>query len=249
MSIVRKRLSAAVNQGNHATILWFVRLYTPLGLEEDGLQAYIDYLKNVISMRSRLEFDQLIELMEQSYSSSSVGNQGQHFDYLFHLGPFGWCAVGAEQRNLESCKHFFSPCKGDGAKPRVKYLLRGFPSSRGALNPLHQIYPFSKRLINWYPGCEDLKQNHPIAIDISWSCNLHVNELYSARTPRRSNQEAITEYTKQRDFLASLLKKNQASSINGAPRILVRTGKLFIRKTLNRKIQMTHLKSLEIKAI
>ncbi|KAK3017047.1 hypothetical protein RJ639_006259 [Escallonia herrerae] len=75
MSIIRKRLSAAVDQRDHATILWFVRLYPPLGLEEEGLQAYIGYLKKVVSMRSRLEFDQLVELMEQSYSSSSVGYQ------------------------------------------------------------------------------------------------------------------------------------------------------------------------------
>ncbi|KAK2976478.1 hypothetical protein RJ640_022425, partial [Escallonia rubra] len=76
-SIVRKRLSAAVDQRDHATILRFVRLYPPLGLEEEGLQAYVGYLKKVVSMRLRLEFDQLVELMEQSYSSSSVGNQGQ----------------------------------------------------------------------------------------------------------------------------------------------------------------------------
>ncbi|KAK2980427.1 hypothetical protein RJ640_007028 [Escallonia rubra] len=77
MSIVRKRLSAAVDQRDHATILRFVRLYPPLGLEEEGLQAYVGYLKKVVSMRSRLEFDQLVELMEQSYSSSFVGNQAQ----------------------------------------------------------------------------------------------------------------------------------------------------------------------------
>ncbi|KAK2993312.1 hypothetical protein RJ640_006800 [Escallonia rubra] len=76
-SIVQKRMSAAVDQCDHTTILRFVRLYPPLGLEEEGLQAYVGYLKKVVSMRSRLEFDQLVELMEQTYSSSSVGNQGQ----------------------------------------------------------------------------------------------------------------------------------------------------------------------------
>ncbi|KAK3035501.1 hypothetical protein RJ639_033960 [Escallonia herrerae] len=75
MSIVRKRLSAAVDQCDHATILWFMRLYPPLDLKEEGLQAYVGFLKKVVSMRSRLEFDHLVELMEQSYSSSSVGNQ------------------------------------------------------------------------------------------------------------------------------------------------------------------------------
>ncbi|XP_052194707.1 conserved oligomeric Golgi complex subunit 4-like [Diospyros lotus] len=63
--IVRKRLSTAVDQRDHPTILRFIRLYSPLGLEEEGLQVYVGYLKKVIAMRSRLEFEQLVELMEQ----------------------------------------------------------------------------------------------------------------------------------------------------------------------------------------
>ncbi|KAF5176206.1 Conserved oligomeric golgi complex subunit, partial [Thalictrum thalictroides] len=63
--IVRKRLSNAVDQRDHPTILRFVRLFLPLGLEEEGLQVYVAYLKKVIAMRSRLEFEQLVELMEQ----------------------------------------------------------------------------------------------------------------------------------------------------------------------------------------
>ncbi|XP_057718932.1 conserved oligomeric Golgi complex subunit 4 [Arachis stenosperma] len=64
--IVRKKLSAAVDQRDHPSILRFIRLYTPLGLEEEGLQVYVGYLKKVIAMRSRLEFEQLVELMEQN---------------------------------------------------------------------------------------------------------------------------------------------------------------------------------------
>ncbi|XP_050237946.1 conserved oligomeric Golgi complex subunit 4 [Mercurialis annua] len=63
--IVRRRLSAAVDQRDHQTILRFIRLFPPLGLEEEGLQVYVGYLKKVISMRSRLEFEQLVELMDQ----------------------------------------------------------------------------------------------------------------------------------------------------------------------------------------
>ncbi|KAK9275381.1 hypothetical protein L1049_022645 [Liquidambar formosana] len=70
--IVRKRLSAAVDQRDHPTILRFIRLYSPLGLEEEGLQVYVGYLKKVIAMRSRLEFEHLVELMEQT-----SGNQNQ----------------------------------------------------------------------------------------------------------------------------------------------------------------------------
>ncbi|KAF8391623.1 hypothetical protein HHK36_023929 [Tetracentron sinense] len=64
--IVRKRLSAAVDQRDHATILRFIRLFSPLGLEEEGLQVYVAYLKKVIASRSRLEFEHLVELMEHN---------------------------------------------------------------------------------------------------------------------------------------------------------------------------------------
>ncbi|XAR62914.1 hypothetical protein NMG60_11022652 [Bertholletia excelsa] len=73
-TIVRKRLSVAVDQRDHPTILRFIRLYSPLGLEEEGLQVYVGYLKKVISMRSRLEFEQLVELMEQSSASQNQVN-------------------------------------------------------------------------------------------------------------------------------------------------------------------------------
>lgn len=64
--IVRKRLAASIDQRDHPNILRFIRLYTPLALEEEGLQVYLNYLKKVISMRSRHEFEQLVEMMEQS---------------------------------------------------------------------------------------------------------------------------------------------------------------------------------------
>ncbi|XVF86226.1 hypothetical protein PTKIN_Ptkin18bG0023300 [Pterospermum kingtungense] len=67
--IVKKKLMAAVDQRDHPTILRFVKLYSPLGLEEEGLQIYVGYLKKVIGMRSRLEYEHLIELMEQNQNS------------------------------------------------------------------------------------------------------------------------------------------------------------------------------------
>ncbi|CAI8615801.1 unnamed protein product [Vicia faba] len=67
--IVRKKLSFAVDQRDHAVILRFVRLYTPLGLEEEGLQVYVGYLKKVIGMRSRMEFEQLVESMSMLLSN------------------------------------------------------------------------------------------------------------------------------------------------------------------------------------
>ncbi|KAL0430909.1 UNVERIFIED_CONTAM: Conserved oligomeric Golgi complex subunit [Sesamum radiatum] len=70
--IAKKRLLAAVDQRDHPTIIRFIKLYTPLGLEEEGLQVYVSYLKKVISTRSRMEFEQLVELMEQPNNNSQV---------------------------------------------------------------------------------------------------------------------------------------------------------------------------------
>ncbi|KAK6918694.1 Conserved oligomeric Golgi complex, subunit 4 [Dillenia turbinata] len=67
-SIVRRRLSAAIDRRDHPSILRFVRLFSPLNLEEEGLQSYVGYLKKVIAMRSRLQFEHLIEIMEQNPS-------------------------------------------------------------------------------------------------------------------------------------------------------------------------------------
>ncbi|XP_068651260.1 conserved oligomeric Golgi complex subunit 4-like isoform X2 [Aristolochia californica] len=74
--IVRKRLAAAVDQRDHSTILRFVKLFSPLGLEEEGLQIYVSYLKKVIAMRSRLEFEQLMEIMEQNLEQNQVNFVG-----------------------------------------------------------------------------------------------------------------------------------------------------------------------------
>lgn len=76
--IVRKKLSAAVDQRDHPTILRFIRLYTPLGLEEEGLQVYVAYLKKVIGMRSKMEFEQLVELMEQNVGNINNANINQN---------------------------------------------------------------------------------------------------------------------------------------------------------------------------
>ncbi|OWM68607.1 conserved oligomeric Golgi complex subunit 4 [Punica granatum] len=70
-SIVRKRLSAAIDQRDHPTVLRFIRLYSPLALEDEGLQAYVGYLKKVIGMRSRLEFEQLLELVQDPHGSQA----------------------------------------------------------------------------------------------------------------------------------------------------------------------------------
>ena len=52
-----------MDQHDRQTILQFIRLFTPLELEEERLQVYVGYLNIVILMRSTLEFEQLVELI------------------------------------------------------------------------------------------------------------------------------------------------------------------------------------------
>jgi len=63
--IAKKKLLAAIDQRDHPTILRFVRLYSPLGMETEGLQLYVGYLKKVIALRGRMEYENVVELMEQ----------------------------------------------------------------------------------------------------------------------------------------------------------------------------------------
>ncbi|CAA7013042.1 unnamed protein product [Microthlaspi erraticum] len=65
--IAKKKLMAAIDQRDHPTILRFVRLYSPLGMEEEGLQLYVVYLKKVIAMRGRMEYENAVEIMEQGH--------------------------------------------------------------------------------------------------------------------------------------------------------------------------------------
>ncbi|KAI3991340.1 hypothetical protein MKX01_034659 [Papaver californicum] len=70
--IVKKKLSNAVDQRDHSTIMRFIMLFPLLGLEEEGLQVYVNYLKKVISMRSRLEFENLVERIDQNHGRDFV---------------------------------------------------------------------------------------------------------------------------------------------------------------------------------
>ncbi|CAM8941950.1 unnamed protein product [Rhodiola kirilowii] len=108
--IVRKRLAAAVDQRDHQTILRFIRLYAPLGLEEEGLQVYVGYLKKVISMRSRVEFDHVVELMEQA-SASGLGNQNEQVNFVGCLTNLFKDIVLAVEENNEILQ---SLCGEDG---------------------------------------------------------------------------------------------------------------------------------------
>ncbi|GKE81990.1 conserved oligomeric Golgi complex subunit 4 [Tanacetum coccineum] len=62
-AIVRRKLANAVDQRDHESVVRFIKLFSPLGLEEEGLQVYVSYLKKVISVRSKVGFEELVERM------------------------------------------------------------------------------------------------------------------------------------------------------------------------------------------
>lgn len=75
--VVKKKAAAAIDQRDHQMVVRFIRLYPLLGIEEEGLQVYVSYLKKVISMRSKMEFEHLVELMENSYSAGTANSDNQ----------------------------------------------------------------------------------------------------------------------------------------------------------------------------
>ncbi|KAH7524725.1 hypothetical protein FEM48_Zijuj06G0150000 [Ziziphus jujuba var. spinosa] len=107
--IVRKQLSMVVDQRDHPTILRIIRLYTPLGLEEEGLQVYVGYLRKVIGMRSRLEFEHLVELMDQNVAGGGQ-TQANFVGCLINL--FKDIVLAIEENN-EILRSF---CSEDGIK-------------------------------------------------------------------------------------------------------------------------------------
>ncbi|KAG9151357.1 hypothetical protein Leryth_020952 [Lithospermum erythrorhizon] len=63
--IVRKKVATAVDSRDHVAVVRFIKLYPSIGLDYEGLEEYVKYLKKVIAMRSRVEFEQLVESMSE----------------------------------------------------------------------------------------------------------------------------------------------------------------------------------------
>ncbi|MBA0738389.1 hypothetical protein Gogos_011753 [Gossypium gossypioides] len=123
--IVKKKLMAAVDQRDHATILRFIKLYSPLGLEEEGLQVYVGYLKKVIGMRSRLEYENFVELMEQSNGQ----NQNNQVNFVGCLTNLFKDIVLAVEENDEILRTL---CGEDGVVYAI-FELQEECDSRGSL--------------------------------------------------------------------------------------------------------------------
>ncbi|GLJ38521.1 hypothetical protein SUGI_0785060 [Cryptomeria japonica] len=84
-SIVKKKISSAIEERDHPSILRFIKLFPALGLEEEGLQLYVSYLRKDVALRSRLEFEGLMEMAEQSMGQAGAQTQADFVGCLTNL--------------------------------------------------------------------------------------------------------------------------------------------------------------------
>ncbi len=59
--VVRAKLEGAALAGEHATVLRYTRLYPPLGLEEEGVQWFTQYLQQLIRSRAKEDYNSLVD--------------------------------------------------------------------------------------------------------------------------------------------------------------------------------------------
>ncbi|EIE27386.1 COG4-domain-containing protein [Coccomyxa subellipsoidea C-169] len=66
---IQTRLDEAKQKGDHKAVLRFTRLFAPLGLQaSEGLQAFLVYLRDLISRRAEEDYTSLVEGGEQAES-------------------------------------------------------------------------------------------------------------------------------------------------------------------------------------
>ncbi|GAA0161580.1 membrane traffic protein [Lithospermum erythrorhizon] len=80
--IVRKKVANAVDLRDHVAVVRFIKLYPLIEMDYEGLEEYAKYFKKVIVMRSRAEFEQLVESMSEM--------RGDGFDSRSRFN-FIWC--------------------------------------------------------------------------------------------------------------------------------------------------------------
>ncbi|CAN6245466.1 unnamed protein product [Urochloa humidicola] len=68
--LARRRLAAAVDAQDHPAVLRLVRLFPLLALADEGLQVYVAYLKKVVALRARADFEHLAELTSATQPTS-----------------------------------------------------------------------------------------------------------------------------------------------------------------------------------
>ncbi|KAI5061008.1 hypothetical protein GOP47_0023513 [Adiantum capillus-veneris] len=124
--LIRQNLASAVDEGDHQRVVRFVKLFTPLALEEEGLRTFVAYLRKVIVSRAREEFDSLVDAVEQAMSGGKSRPTPEFVGALRSL--FADIAV-AVQENEEILRFL---CNEDGIVHAVKELQEECDSRVGA---------------------------------------------------------------------------------------------------------------------
>ncbi|KAK9819498.1 hypothetical protein WJX81_007056 [Elliptochloris bilobata] len=60
-AVVRERLEEARGRRDHATILRFTRLFPLLGMPDEGLRWFVDYLRQLVTARAKENYSHLVE--------------------------------------------------------------------------------------------------------------------------------------------------------------------------------------------
>ena len=68
--LARRRLTAAVDAQDHPAVLRLVSLFPLLALADEGLQVYVAYLKKVVTLRARADFEHLADLTSATQPTS-----------------------------------------------------------------------------------------------------------------------------------------------------------------------------------
>lgn len=77
-TIIRKKLSVAIEGKDHDNVVRFVKLYPPLRLQEEGLRSYTGYLRKVVALRARNDFENLV----QSLGPAEGGRSNATADFV-----------------------------------------------------------------------------------------------------------------------------------------------------------------------
>ncbi|CAM6127876.1 unnamed protein product [Calypogeia fissa] len=83
-TVIRRKLAAAVEARDHASVVRFVKLFPSLELEEEGLRLYVDYLRKDVALRARNDYEGAVESLEQVGGGNAdfVGVLNNLFNYI-----------------------------------------------------------------------------------------------------------------------------------------------------------------------
>ncbi|XP_002964874.2 conserved oligomeric Golgi complex subunit 4 [Selaginella moellendorffii] len=72
--VIKKRFYAAVDARDHAGVVRFASLFAPLGLHEEGIKAYVSYLRRSVDHRARDGFAAVKETPDQADFVAALNN-------------------------------------------------------------------------------------------------------------------------------------------------------------------------------